>query len=650
MAALGASLGLHVAGFAGVAGAWLAGGTWAGADPERERRLEQRLQVWWAKAMWRAAERLYRLRLEVDGDDCVEPGPVLVLSRHASLIDTLIPLVILSVRHGLRLRYVMKRELLWDPCIDAVGPPVADRVRPAGYRGSARDRARRPEGTLVVTDPVPRGLPRPPMLLTIRRWSVPTSAVTPRASPNGCALQPGGSGRVTANLPGAFASQPRPHVEQGLLPVVFNRKETTMESPGLESGTLMKTKAPSATQRARNGGLSPKRLARMHDVMRRHVDSRQLPGLVALISRRGMEYVDAMGTLAFDRTAPMRRDTIFRLASVTKPITAVAAMILVEDCRLRLDDPVDPWLPELANRKVLRTIDSELDDTVPAKRPITVRDLLTFRSGYGEVAFLSPTCPLQRAMFEAHLPLSAWLFAGNADELMQRLGRLPLASQPGTRWLYHMSAEILGVLIARVSGMSLSAFLRERIFEPLGMKDTGFTVPEAQLDRVATCYQTDFVTGEITVLENARADLLVRPPAFEAGAGGLVSTADDLLAFGRMMLNRGEHAKERILSRPTVELMATDQLTPEQKAASPFFGNIWDSRGWGLGMSVVTQRDDVASVPGRFGWDGAFSTSWYVDPREEMVGVLMAQVSPGALRLPSTVLDFWTSAYQAIDD
>jgi CubicO group peptidase (beta-lactamase class C family) len=180
----------------------------------------------------------------------------------------------------------------------------------------------------------------------------------------------------------------------------------------------------------------------MHDILLRHVTSGRLPGLVALISRHGGEHVDAIGTLAFDRTAPMRRDTIFRVASVTKPITAVAAMILVEECRLRLDDPVDDVLPELANRKVLRSIDSELDDTVPAKRPITVRDLLTFRSGYGEVAFLSPRCPLQRALIEARLPLSAWMFPGTPDELMQCLGRLPLAHQPGERWLYHMSAEI----------------------------------------------------------------------------------------------------------------------------------------------------------------------------------------------------------------
>lgn len=424
-----------------------------------------------------------------------------------------------------------------------------------------------------------------------------------------------------------------------------------MESHTLETGTLLKVAEQSPPQRPKTGGLSPTRLARMHDTLRRHVDAGRLPGLVALISRRGAEHVDAIGTLGFDRTAPMQRDTLFRLASVTKLITAVAAMILIEECRLRLDDPVDEFLPELANRKVLRTIDSELDDTVPAKRAITLRDLLTYRSGYGEVAFLSPTCPLQQALAEARLPLSTFYFPGTADEFMQCLGRLPLANQPGERWLYHMSAEILGVLIARVSGMSLSTYMRARIFEPLGMKDSGFSVPQAQFDRVATCYQTDFLSGKVTVLEEARNDLLARPCIFESGAGDqFVSTADDLLAFGRMMLNRGAYGKERILSRLSVEAMTTDQLTAEQKAASPFFANFWDSRGWGLGVSIVTLRDDVACVPGRYGWDGAYSTSLYVDPHEDMVGVLMAQCRPGALRLPPVVLDFWTSAYQSIDD
>jgi CubicO group peptidase (beta-lactamase class C family) len=424
-----------------------------------------------------------------------------------------------------------------------------------------------------------------------------------------------------------------------------------MQSHTPGTGTSLKTAETSSTKKTRTGGLSPTRLSRLHDTMLRHVGSGRLPGLVAAISRRGSEHIEALGALGFDRPAPMRRDTIFRMASVTKPVTAVATMILVEECKLRLDDPVDEILPELANRKVLRTIDSELDDTVPAKRAITVRDLLTFRSGYGEVSLLSPACPLMKAMIDARLPLSTFYFPGTPDEYMQCLGRLPLAHQPGERWLYHVSAEILGVLIARASGMSLSAFMRKRIFEPLGMKATGFTVPAAQLGRVATCYQTDFVTGEITVLEEVNNALLAQPCTFESGAGDqFVSTADDMLAFGRMLLHQGAYGKARILSRLSVEVMTTDQLTAEQKAVSPFFGNLWDAHGWGLGVSVVTRRDDVAGVPGRFGWDGAFSTSLYVDPHEEMAGVLMAQCRPGTLHLPPVVLDFWTSAYQAIGD
>lgn len=397
-------------------------------------------------------------------------------------------------------------------------------------------------------------------------------------------------------------------------------------------------------------GFSPARLRRMHETMERHLERSRISGLVTFVSHRGREYVEAMGTLAFNSDRPMRRDTIFRLASMTKPITAVAAMILVEECKLRLDDPVDEWLPELKNRTVLRTINSPLDDTVPAKRPITLRDLLTFRSGYGEVAFFAPMCPLHRAMMEARLPLTEWIFPGTPDELMKRLGQLPLAFQPGERWLYHMSSEILGVLIARVSGNTFGSFLRERIFEPLGMTDTGFFVPEAKLDRLPTCYGTNFSSPELVVLDEARGGQVARPPAFEAGAGGLVSTVDDMAAFGRMMLDYGAYGRERILSRPSIELMTTDHLTPEQKSSSPFFENFWNDRGWGLGLAVFTKRNEVAGSPGRFGWDGAFSTSWYVDPKEALIGVLMAQRRPDVLSVSPVILDFWTSAYQLIDD
>ena len=392
------------------------------------------------------------------------------------------------------------------------------------------------------------------------------------------------------------------------------------------------------------------RLDRMRTAMRCHVENGHTPGLVTLVHHRNREHVEAIGTMAFNSSMPMQRDTIFRLASNTKPITAVGAMILVEECKVRLDDPIDEFLPELKDRKVLRTIESALDDTVPAKRPITLRDLLTFRAGYGEVGFLSPTCPLQKAMMEARLPLTEWLFADTPDDFMRRLGNLPLAHQPGERWLYHMGCEILGVLIARVSGQSLGVYLRERIFEPLGMKDTGFFVPQENIDRLPTCYGTDLSTGQLCVLDEARNGLLARARLFEAGAGGLVSTIDDMAALGHMMLNKGAYNHERILSRRSVELMTTDHITPEQKAASPFFANFWNDYGWGFGMGVITGRNDLSSVPGRFGWDGAFGTSWWVDPKEEMIGILMTQRRPDVLAIPTTTLDFWTSAYQLIDD
>ncbi len=397
------------------------------------------------------------------------------------------------------------------------------------------------------------------------------------------------------------------------------------------------------------GGLSRTRLGRMHDVMAGHVERGQVPGLVTLVSRRDEVHVDAIGTMAVGGAAPMRRDTIFRIASVTKPVTAVAAMILVEEARLRLDDPVDHWLPELADRKVLKRLDGPVDDTVPASRPITLRDLLTFRLGYGAVMVFPSRYPIQKAMEEAGVAPGPVLPSLPADELMKRYGGLPLLHQPGERWTYNSGSDILGVLIERVTGQTLGTFFRERVFAPLGMTDTAFHVPEEKLDRLATFYMADPATGRLAVFDEARGGRFSKPAVFESGAGGLVSTVGDLLAFGRMMLNKGRFGNERILSRLSVELMTADHITPEQKAVSPFFPNFWDNRGWGFGVSIITRRDDVAGVPGRFGWDGGYGTSWYVDPKEDLVGILMTQ------RLwDSTFLaihqDFWTSAYQAIDD
>ena len=399
-------------------------------------------------------------------------------------------------------------------------------------------------------------------------------------------------------------------------------------------------------------GLSRARLGHMHDVMAGYVERGEVPGIVTLVCRRDEVHFDAIGTKMVGGRDPVRRDTIFRIASMTKPITAAATMILVEECKLRLDEPVDRLLPELADRKVLKRLDAPLEETVPAERPVTVRDLLTFRMGFGVVIAPPGTYPIQRAVSEL------LLFQGPPqpqappapDEWLGRLGTLPLMHQPGAKWMYHTGSDVLGVLIARASGQPFETFLRERLFEPLLMKDTGFSVPAAHLDRMATSYWTNPATGAFELYDPAEAGQWSRPPAFPSGGGGLVSTVDDYLAFGRMMLNRGKYGNERILSKASVETMTTDQLTPEQKAVSGLVAGYFDSHGWGFGVSVVTRREDLAGSVGRFGWDGGLGTSWYSDPREDMVGILMTQRAWTSPNPPDVRSDFWTSAYQAIDD
>ncbi len=399
-----------------------------------------------------------------------------------------------------------------------------------------------------------------------------------------------------------------------------------------------------------SGEFTEERLKRMHDVMEGHVEQGQLPGLVTLVSRRGDVQIDAIGLKEFDGSEPMQRDSIFRIASVTKPIVAAAAMILVEECVLRLDDPVDELLPELANRQVLRTIESPLDDTVPANRPISLRDLLTLRLGIGAIFAAPGQYPIQAAMEEVGVAPGPFLPQFSADELMKRFERLPLVYQPGERWLYNTGSDILGVLIARASGKSLGDFLRERLFAPLGMKDTGFSVPAGKLNRLAGSYWRNFETGEIEEFDSIAESRWSSPPPFESGAGGLISTVDDLHAFGEMMLGNGKSGNQRILSRPSVAVMTTDQLLPAQKVDSDFFPGFWASHGWGFGMSIDTRRDDLSTTPGRYGWDGGYGTSWYVDPKEELIGILMTQRVWDATGAPKVLPDFRTSVYQALGD
>ena len=402
----------------------------------------------------------------------------------------------------------------------------------------------------------------------------------------------------------------------------------------------------------RDGGLSAERLRRLHDVMTGYVERGEVPGLVTLVARRGEGHVDAIGAMAAGSEEPMRRDTIFRISSMTKPITAAAAMILIEECALRLDEPVNRLLPELANRQVLKRPDADLDDTVPAHRPITVRDLLTFTMGLGIVAAAPGTVPIADALAELELGqgMPSPQTPPAPDEWIRRLGTLPLMYQPGERWMYNTGSDVMGVLIERASGQPFETFMKERIFDPLGMNDTGFDVIWDRIGRLATSYVIDPDSGAAEIYDEPAGGQWSRLPSFPSGGGGLVSTVDDFLAFADMLRGKGVSRGERILSRPSVEFMTSDQLTPEQKAASGLVPGFFRVHGWGFGVAVVTERTEVAKSVGTYGWDGGMGTSWYNDPAEDLTMILMTQQAWTSPIPPRLFQDFWTATYQAIAD
>ncbi len=403
---------------------------------------------------------------------------------------------------------------------------------------------------------------------------------------------------------------------------------------------------------ARHGALSSERLRRLHAVLAAHVDRGAVPGLVTLVSRRGDVKVDVIGYADADRRRRMARDSIFRIASMTKPVTATAVMILVEEGTVRLDDAATGQLPELADLRVLRRLDADVEDTVAAERPITVRDLLTFTMGTGLVFANPGTYPIQHAIDRAGVgpgsPGGGARITG--DEWLKRLASLPLVAQPGEKWMYNTGSEALGILVARASGQSLEEFMRRRIFEPLGMRDTGFSVPAGEIGRLTESYLTDPESGSLSLHDPAEGGAWSRPPAFASGGAGLVSTVDDFARFAAMLLGRGTVDGVRILSRPSVETMTMDHLTADQKARTPWLPGYFETHGWGFGMSVVTRRYDIASTPGKYGWDGGLGTTWYNDPAEEMTTILLTPASMTSPAAPPVFRDFWTLAYAAIDD
>jgi len=354
-------------------------------------------------------------------------------------------------------------------------------------------------------------------------------------------------------------------------------------------------------------------LRRVDEVVNDAVLHDDAPGVVAAVARADTMHVAIAGAMALGGES-MTRDTLFRITSMTKPMTAATILALVDSGMLNLDDPVDELLPELADRRVLRSPDASLTDTVPANRPITTRDLLTFTWGFG----------MQGAMFMAAEPwpiLTATVVrelstfgppqpatTPDPDTWIARLGELPLLAQPGERWLYQSGSQVLGVLASRAAGLPFAEVLRERVLAPLGMAHTSFSATDTT--HLATAYARR--DGELEVSDPPDGQWS-RPPAFADGGAGLLSTVDDVVAFGRMLLSGGEG----VLRPETVEAMTRDQLTETQRA------NVWpgfsflDDRGWGYGVSVCAD--------GRYGWDGGFGTTWSNVPSQDLTVVVLTQ-------------------------
>jgi CubicO group peptidase (beta-lactamase class C family) len=390
------------------------------------------------------------------------------------------------------------------------------------------------------------------------------------------------------------------------------------------------------------------RLRRLDGVMSSHVEQDRVGGVVWLAAHGEEVEIGAAGHLTRGEAAPIGRDSIFRIASMTKPMVAVAALVLVEECKLRLEDPVDSWLPELVGRRVAVDGLGPLDGpTVPALRPITLHDVLTFRLGWG-MDFSAPwPQPLLTAMDELGLgsgPPEPQV-PPEPDEWMRRVSTLPLLYQPGERWLYNTGSDLLGVLVSRAAGQPLEDFMRARLFEPLGMVDTGFFTKDT--DRLGTCYGSDPATGE-RVVYDAPAGQWSSAPNFPSGGGGLVSTLDDVYAFGRMLLTGGRLPDgSRLISRAAVEAMTTDQIGAGPGVPGPSTDG---SQGWGFGVGVQVRRTGLGPTVASYGWAGGLGTSWGNDPREGLIGVVLTtDAFTGAFPPPAVIQDFWTCVYAALD-
>jgi CubicO group peptidase (beta-lactamase class C family) len=399
------------------------------------------------------------------------------------------------------------------------------------------------------------------------------------------------------------------------------------------------------TARPEAVGLSSERLERIAAAVDRSIADKRIAGAVTLVSRHGkVAWLRAQGLMDKEAGKPMRTDSLFRICSMTKAVTSLAVMMLYEEGRFLLDDPVSRYIPEFKNPKVLVKPASGAPYTIPATKEITIRNLLTHTSGL-TYHWNSDVGALYK---DAGVPHGLLPYEGTIADGVRRLAAQPLLFNPGEKWEYSLGIDVLGYLVEVVSGKSLDEFLRSRVFEPLGMKDTYFFVPESKLDRLATAYTWYEDKGlarfpDQPIVEGAfaySADYAYRAPrTLYAGGAGLTSTASDYARFCQLMLDGGKHGAARLVSRKSVELMTHDQL-----------GKVAPEQGFGLGFGIEGTKAPLAELgsPGEYGWGGFFYTAFVVDPKEDMITVFMGQLHPtGDLTLDRM---FHTLAYQAIVD
>jgi CubicO group peptidase (beta-lactamase class C family) len=402
--------------------------------------------------------------------------------------------------------------------------------------------------------------------------------------------------------------------------------------------------AESGDAASASSGFDPARLERLHRGMQQEVDAGQLAGIVTLLSRHG-KLVEAKtyGYRDLATRQPMTLDTIVRVYSMTKPITGVAMMILYEEGKWRPGDPLSRYIPEFADLKVFSGVDQEGKPILVApSHPPTVGEVMTHTAGFTYGIFGDN--PVDK-MYRAANPLGA----SNLHEFIERLAKLPLVYQPGSKWMYSVSVDVQGYLVERLSGQSLADFMRERIFAPLHMQDTGFYVPADKLSRLAAIYAAELAHGKLDA--QVRDPNLTTPPSLDSGGGGLYSTAPDYLRFAQMLLNGGELDGARILAPSSVALLRTNHLAPALQSGEFGIGYQQMRPGFGYGYDVAVYEDPLKAGstvgPGTFLWDGAAGTWFWVDPTNDIafVGMIQRYVGP---HLPPVELTSQTFVYQAL--